>query len=118
MAVLRIVADIAVDDPGKARAFYGDVLGLDLAMDQGWIGTWQGQARQSPQVSFMTEGGSGLPVPALSVEVDDLDAVIARAAAQGLAPDYGPVTEPWKVRRAFFRDPFGNLVNVLTHVDT
>lgn len=116
MTVLRIVPDIAVDDPVKARAFYGDILGLDCAMDQGWVTTWTSPADTRPQVSFLTEGGSGQPVPRLSVEVDDLDAVLARAKAAGVTPDYGPATEPWGVRRAFLTDPFGNLVNVLTHI--
>ena len=67
------------------------------------------------QVSFASEGGSGAPVPALSIEVDDLDATLARLAAAGAAPEYGPVVEPWGVRRVFLRDPAGTLVNVLEH---
>ena len=51
-------------------------------------------------------------LPAISVEVDDLEAVTARA---GNAVVHGPVTEPWGVRRIFLRDPEGNLVNVLCH---
>jgi catechol 2,3-dioxygenase-like lactoylglutathione lyase family enzyme len=54
-------------------------------------------------------------VPDLSVEVDDLDAVLARVEAAGLPIEYGPVDEPWGVRRFFLRDPFGRLVNVLAH---
>ena len=40
MAVRRIVANIATPDPGKARAFYDDLLGLKLVMDHGWIVTF------------------------------------------------------------------------------
>lgn len=29
---------------------------------------------------------------------------------------YGPVAEPWGVRRAYLRDPEGNLINVLCHM--
>jgi catechol 2,3-dioxygenase-like lactoylglutathione lyase family enzyme len=35
----------------------------------------------------------------------------------GFEIKYGPVVEPWGVRRFFVRDPFGRLVNVLSHVD-
>src|SRR3954469_173974 len=40
MAVKRIVANIATSDPDRAQAFYGNLLGLDRLMDQGWIVTY------------------------------------------------------------------------------
>jgi catechol 2,3-dioxygenase-like lactoylglutathione lyase family enzyme len=73
------------------------------------------QETMSIQISFMTEGGSGAPVPDLSIEVDDLDAVIARVKAAKLPIEYGPTSEPWGVRRFFVRDPFGKLLNILVH---
>jgi catechol 2,3-dioxygenase-like lactoylglutathione lyase family enzyme len=115
MAVRRIVANIATADPAAAAAFYGDLLGLELAMDMDWLRTYAGDGGAPAQVSFAREGGSGTPVPDLSIEVDDLDAVLARAQAMGLAPEYGPVAEPWGVRRFYLRDPFGKLVNILVH---
>jgi catechol 2,3-dioxygenase-like lactoylglutathione lyase family enzyme len=69
----------------------------------------------APQVSVASEGGSGTAVPNLSVEVDDLEEALRRAKAAGLAIEYGPVTEPWGVRRFYVRDPFGRLVNILAH---
>ena len=52
-------------------------------MDLGFIVTFASDAAMTPQISIMREGGSGTPVPDLSVEVDDLDAVYRRALAQG-----------------------------------
>jgi catechol 2,3-dioxygenase-like lactoylglutathione lyase family enzyme len=69
----------------------------------------------SVQVSFMSEGGSGTPVPDLSIEVDDLDGALKEFRNGGFPIEYGPVIEPWGVRRFFVRDPFGRLVNVLSH---
>ncbi|MCY1367608.1 hypothetical protein D9M69_545510 [compost metagenome] len=69
----------------------------------------------SVQVSFASEGGSGTPVPDLSIEVDDVDTALARMRAAGFSIEYGPVDEPWGVRRFYVRDPFGKLVNVLAH---
>ena len=46
----------------------------DLLMDMGWIRTYGSKTKMSVQISFMNEGGSGTPVPDLSIEVDDLDA--------------------------------------------
>lgn len=67
------------------------------------------------QISFLSEGGSGTPVPDLSIEVDDLDAALERMKTAGVAIEYGPADEPWGVRRFYVRDPFGKLVNILTH---
>ena len=40
MKVKRIVANISTADVVAAKRFYGDVLGLDLLMDHGWIATY------------------------------------------------------------------------------
>ncbi len=116
MTVHRIVANVAAERVADARVFYADVLGLEIVMDHGWIVTFAATgASATPQLSVASEGGSGTPVPDLSVEVDDLDAVLRRAEAAGFPLAYGPVREPWGVRRFYLRDPFGRLVNVLTH---
>ena len=118
MAVKRIIANIAAPQPAAACAFYGGVLGLEIVMDHGWIMTLAARPGLSaPQISIASEGGSGTPVPDLSIEVDDLDDVLDRAKAAGLNIEYGPQQEAWGVRRFYVRDPFGNLINVLTHSD-
>ena len=115
MKVKRIVADIATADPAAAQSFYGELLGLDLLMDFGWIATYGSNAKMSVQVSFASEGGSGTPTPDLSIEVDDLDTALQRMKKAKIPIEYGPVLEPWGVRRFFVRDPFGKLINILAH---
>lgn len=115
MTVKRVVANIAAEQVGPARRFYGEVLGMALVMDLGWILTFAGAGSAAPQVSVATEGGSGMPVPDLSVEVDDLDEVRRRVLEAGFLIEYGPVREPWGVTRFYVRDPFGRLVNILAH---
>lgn len=115
MAVRRIVANIATADPARAAAFYGAILGMPVVMDHGWIVTYAGQDTAPAQLSFASEGGSGTPVPDLSIEVDDLDDVLQRIRSAGIDVVYGPVEEPWGVRRFFVRDPFGRLLNLLSH---
>lgn len=116
MAVKRIVANIAAPDPAAARTFYGDILGLEVVMDHGWIVTFAAPATESrPQISIASEGGSGTPVPDLSIEVDNLEAVLQRVKAAGMVVEYGPKDEPWGVRRFHVRDAFGRLVNILGH---
>jgi catechol 2,3-dioxygenase-like lactoylglutathione lyase family enzyme len=115
MKVKRVVTNVAVSDPARAKPFYQDVLGLDVLMDMGWIATYGSEQSMTVQISFMTEGGSGAPVPDVSIEVDDLEAILTRVRRAKIAIEYGPTSEPWGVRRFFVRDPFGKLVNVLVH---
>lgn len=115
MRVKRIVANVATDRVAEAERFYRDILGLDIRMDMGWIATYGSDDTMTVQISVMSEGGSGTPVPDLSIEVDDLDAAIARFEKAGVAIEYGPAQEPWGVRRFYARDPFGKLVNILAH---
>ncbi|MBZ0329760.1 VOC family protein [Halomonas sp. ANAO-440] len=115
MKVKRIMANTATSDIDKAAAFYGEILGLELLMDHGWFRTYGSDEKMTVQLSFGTEGGSGTPVPDLSIEVDDLEAALARCEKAYVPIEYGPVSEPWGVRRFYARDPFGKLVNILQH---
>ena len=115
MTVLRIVTNVRVDDPRAAQVFYGDILNLDVVMDHGWIRTYAAPGRMTPQVSFASEGGSGTQVPDLSIEVDDVDAVHGKMISAGFEVVYPLTNEDWGVRRFYVRDPFGRLVNILSH---
>src|SRR5262245_43178769 len=97
MIVKRIVTNIATADVSTARRFYKDVLGLEIVMDQGWIATFAAPTKMSPQVTVAVEGGSGTPVPDISIEVDDLDAALGRIISAGLAIVDGPAVEHSRV---------------------
>ncbi|WP_217595986.1 VOC family protein [Cohnella sp. GbtcB17] len=116
MKVKRIVANVAAPDLAAAKRFYGEALGLDVLMDHGWIATYGSDADMQAQISVATEGGSGTPVPDLSIEVDDIDDALARMQEAGFPIEYGPADEPWGVRRFYVWDPFGRLVNILAHL--
>ncbi len=116
MKVRRITSNIAAADVTAAKRFYHDVLGLEVMMDFGWIATYGSDQRMTVQVSIASEGGSGTPVPDLSIEVDDVAAAFDAVRAGGFPIEYGPVDEPWGVRRFYVRDPFGKLVNILAHI--
>ena len=115
MKVVRIVSNTEVSDLNQAEAFYRDVLGLDLIMDHGWFKTYGSDAKMTVQIGFGSEGGSGTSVPNLSIEVDDLEAALAKVEKANIPIEYGPVSEPWGVRRFYVRDPFGKLINILQH---
>ena len=117
MVVRRIVANVATTNFDLIKTFYCDIFDLRIAMDLGWIVTFTGECDSTPQISFATHGGSGTAVPDISIEVDDVEEVYRRALAASVAIEYGPVTEPWGVRRFYMRDPAGRLLNVLAHVE-
>jgi uncharacterized glyoxalase superfamily protein PhnB len=52
----------------------------------------------------------------VSIDVDDVDAVHARALALGHDVIYELRDEDWGVRRFMVRDPGGRVVNVLSHL--
>ena len=116
MTVKRIVPDFHTTDLAKSRAFYQDVLNLEVVMDQGWINTLASDAMANPQISIMSEGGSGAPVPDISIEVDDVDAVYDKATSKGYSILYELKNEDWGVRRFFVQDPDGKVLNILSHV--
>lgn len=115
--VKRIVLNIDTRKIADAAGFYKDILGLDLLMDHGWIATY-GAANQKMdvQISFASEGGSGTPTPDLSIEVENVDDILEKVKAAGFPVEYGSVDEAWGVRRFYTRDPFGKLINILSHI--
>jgi predicted enzyme related to lactoylglutathione lyase len=116
MSVVRIVSDLAATNPEQVAAFYRTVFDLETAMDQGWIITLAGPQTAPTQLSIASQGGSGAPVPALTIEVTDLDDTYTRCINVGHPVEYPLTVEPWGVKRFFVRDPAGTLINVMSHV--
>jgi len=116
MTVKRIVSNIAVTSVEDVRVFYAELFGLEVVMDHGWIATLASGEAAPVQISIATEGGSGTPVPDLSIEVDDVDATYRRAIRLGHRIAYDLTDEPWGVRRFYLRDPAGKLLNILAHL--
>jgi catechol 2,3-dioxygenase-like lactoylglutathione lyase family enzyme len=114
MAVRRIMPYHESTDLDATRAFYTRVLGLEEgSFGGGYIGFGSGQA----QVLFAPPGAE--PVrPDMGVDVGSREAVDtahAEAVQAGHEVVYGPVDEPWGVRRFFVRDPQGVVISVLAH---
>jgi predicted enzyme related to lactoylglutathione lyase len=113
MAVTRIVANLTAPDPIGLARFYAQVFELDLPHEMGWIAFLANDSAQKIELHTASQGGSGTELPVISIGVDDLDAAEAAVRAAGADVVYGPVLEEWGLRRFFFRDPAGNLVNVV-----
>ena len=115
MAVRRIVPDLHADDPAASRTFYESVLGLELAMDMGWITTFVAPGSPALQLNVMRQDASAALQPDVSVEVDDVEAAHAAAVRMGCEIVHPLTDEPLGVRRFFVRDPGGTVLNVLSH---
>ncbi len=115
ITIKRIVTNIAAENIADAQSFYGDLLGLDVLMDLGWVVTFGSDASSKTQISVAREGGSGADVPDISIEVDNIEEIYGQAKTAGIDIVYELTDEPWGVRRFFLRDPFGKLVNILSH---
>ena len=114
MTVRRIMPYHESTDFEATRAFYTRVLGLEEGdFGGGYIGFGSGQA----QVLYAPPGVQPV-MPDMGIDVeshDAVDAAHAEAVEAGHETLYGPVDEPWGVRRFFVRDPNGVVISVLAH---
>jgi uncharacterized glyoxalase superfamily protein PhnB len=63
----------------------------------------------------MTKDATAPVNPNVSIEVDDVDAAYRSAVEAGVRIVHSLSDEDWGVRRLFFADAAGNVVNVLSH---
>lgn len=115
ITVIRVVPDLPSSEPAVAAAFYERVLGLKVVMDHGWIVTLADPDDPGMQISVMFDDATAPETPAVSIQVDDVDATYAAAVEAGAEIVHELTDEPWGVRRFFLRDPDGNVINVLSH---
>ena len=112
MTVRRVVPIITVTDIDAARDAYVRTLGLREVMNHGWIITLADDQNRN-QLSLLTNDATAAVNPV--VEVDDVDAAYQAAVDAGLTIVHPLSDEEWGVRRFFFADPSGAVVNVLSH---
>jgi catechol 2,3-dioxygenase-like lactoylglutathione lyase family enzyme len=114
MTVRRVMPILTVPDLDAARDAYVRVLGLREVMNLGWVVTLADDELRH-QVSLMTRDATAPVNPNVSIEVDDVDAAYQAAVAAGFEIVHPLSHEEWGVRRFFFADPTGNVINVLMH---
>jgi catechol 2,3-dioxygenase-like lactoylglutathione lyase family enzyme len=87
-------------------------------MDLGWVGNLAPADAPAVQLQVMTSDVSAPCNPTISIGVAtpaEVDAIHERVVAAGLEVVHPLRDEDWGVRRFFFRDPDGNVVNVVAH---
>jgi catechol 2,3-dioxygenase-like lactoylglutathione lyase family enzyme len=113
VTIRRAVPNIKTEEPAKTKEFFVELLGFDVAMDLGWVITLASPTNPTAQVTII--GNDDPAAPGISVEVDDVDAVHAKALELGLEIAYPLRDEEWGVRRFMLREPSGTNVNIVSH---
>jgi predicted enzyme related to lactoylglutathione lyase len=102
----------------KSKLFYGEFLGMNLAMDMEWILTFVSSSNPTAQISIVKSDSITTTTPGItiSIEVADVDELYKKAVSMNYKIAYPVTTEPWGVRRFFIEDPNGVTVNLMQHV--
>jgi predicted enzyme related to lactoylglutathione lyase len=122
---MRLVQSrFVTDNVERLAAFYGRLFGVPVALNDYYVEIQAGPASVGFSRRRFTEyadhgpavgGGPARPDEViLDLLVDDVDAEYPRVAALGVDWVLPPTTQPWGTRSMIFRDPAGNLVNVLS----
>jgi len=115
MSIRRVVPDITCNQIHESRKFYMGFLGFDVAMDMDWVVTLVSPCNPTAQITLVQKTGSAEPQPNMTIEVDDVDAVHAKAVGLSLQVVYPLTDEPWGVRRFFVTDPNSVVITVMSH---
>lgn len=113
MRIERIVPDLTVADLPEAVRQHTEILGLRAVMDLGWIVTLADEAGH--QVSLITTDATAPVNPDVSVFVDDVNGAYEAARASSVEILHPLSEEEWGVRRFFYRDSAGRVVNAGSH---
>ena len=104
-----VAPTLAVNDLERARRFYEGTVGLEI------------EAQVGETVRYRCGGGTGLAIferpmtpidrTVAAFEVADIDAEVAELRGRGVEVE-GVITLPTGIRRAFFKDPDGNIIGM------
>ena len=117
-----VIAFVGTRDPGRAKRFYGETLGLPLTAEDGFALVFDANGTML-RVTLVAE-----VIPAkytvLGWNVDDLEGTMRALLGEGVVFERYPGlkqdalgiwTAPTQARVAWFKDPDGNLLSLSTH---
>ena len=118
MDIRRVVPNIPSRDMEKSKLFYGEFLGMKLAMDMEWILTFASSSNPAAQISIVKSDSTTVDTPGItiSIEVSDVEELFKKAVSMNYKIAYPVTTESWGVRRFFIEDPNGVTVNLMQHI--
>jgi len=115
----RIVAFVATCDAARAKAFYGDTLGLGCVSEDQFAVVFD--AHGTPLRVSIVQEMTPAAHTVLGWEVDDIAAVVSQLAKSGVRferyhvleqDDLGVWTAPGGGRVAWFKDPDENILSI------
>ena len=122
----KAFSGFAVDDVERARAFYGDTLGIRITEEMGGILILHLAGGERPTVIYPKPDFEPATYTILNFPVDDIDEAVDALTAKGVELDrYEGIDQDEKgIARAsgggpdiaWFRDPAGNILSVLVPV--
>jgi uncharacterized glyoxalase superfamily protein PhnB len=83
-------------------------------MNLEWVMTFVSPDNPTAQITIVHKDQTAPMNPHISIEVEDVMAVLSNPQAAGADIIYPLTEEPWGVRRFFVRDPNGVIINVLS----
>lgn len=104
-----------VSDLAASRAFWTDLIGLDVLIDDGAYLRLGGDAGYSMGMERAEEGDD--PELEVVVRVPDVDAAYERLQAAGIECGGPPQEMPWGARHIWLRDPDGHLISIYSPAD-
>jgi len=115
-----------VEDLPAAREFYQRVFGLPIHFEDSDSAVFnfgntvinllvvsQAPERIAPATVAGPEAGSRMQ---FSIEVDDVDAMVADLQSHGVQLLNGPMNRPWGIRTASFQDPAGHIWEIVGEI--
>jgi catechol 2,3-dioxygenase-like lactoylglutathione lyase family enzyme len=112
---------VCTEDVAACSRFYQRLLGLKPVFEADWYAQLQSPSDPAVEIAFVKRDHSSVPeghqqAPAgviVTLECDDVDAVHARARADGLPIELTLRDEDWGQRHFMTRDPSGLLLDVV-----
>jgi catechol 2,3-dioxygenase-like lactoylglutathione lyase family enzyme len=99
-----------VSDLAAARAFWTDLIGLEVVIDDGEYLRLGGAGGYSMGMERAEEGDA--PELEVVVRVPDVDAAYERLRTAGIECGGPPADMPWGARHIWLRDPDGHLISI------
>ncbi len=113
--VTKIGPNLPTADASAAARWYAQVFDVEVLHDMGWIAFVGPDYEVRPELQLLQSDIAAPVDPVVSIGVNDVDAAYLAVVAAGGEIVYGISDEQWGVRRFFFRDPDGNVINVVNH---
>jgi catechol 2,3-dioxygenase-like lactoylglutathione lyase family enzyme len=116
----KAFSGFAVDDLERARAFYADVLGLEVSEEHGLLTLHL--AGDRPTLVYPSDNHSPASYTILNFPVDDIDAAVDELTARGVEferydgfdQDEKGIMRAHGPDIAWFKDPAGNVLSVIS----